>query len=293
MSTAARTVVGQVRDVLRDYGDGFTALAAAAGDTIGTLFYVEDVGDITPGMFLQIDDEVVRVGTTYPGGSPPSVSIARGQRGTTAATHISGSMVTLQPIWTNVEILRALNQAQDSAFPALYQSVDDSSTTIASGTYEYTVPVAMGYLCQVWVESGVGTGLYNMSRMWGRMTSTKIILEDANRYPGRKLRFVGYGRFSAMTLSGNLDAAFPDTIPNAIEYLVVKASSNLLKERQAALGRRDSFIGVTDSFQQAQPFMSTLSAKELDKHATSLMNQCRMPRIPEFVADPSRVYWRS
>lgn len=293
MATAARTVVNQVRDMLRDYGDGFTTLGAAVSDTNGTLFYVDDVGDITPGQFLQVDDEIVLVSKKYEGGNPPSISVVRGQRGTTAATHSSGAMVTLSPIWSNVDILRAINQAQDSAFPALYQSVDDSTTSIATNTYEYTVPTTMHYLCQVWVETGVGTGLYNMSRMWNRMTATKILLEDANRYVGRKLRFVGYGKFDAATISGNLDTDFPDTNPNAIEFLVVKASANLLKGRQAALGRRDSFIGVTDSFQQAQPFMSTLSAKELDRHATSLLNQIRMPRIPEFLADPSRVYWRT
>jgi hypothetical protein len=292
MTTAARTVVNQVRDMLRDYGDGFTTLSTAVGAS-DVLAYVEEVGDIVIGTFLQIEDEVVLVSKTHPGGSPPSISIIRAQRGTTAATHAAGVLITFNPIWTNVEILRAVNQAQDSAFPSLYQTGDDSTTYVATDVYEYTVPSSIQYLCQAWVETGVGTGLYQMSRMWSRATATKILLEDADRYVGNRIRFIGYGRFSAMTLSGNIDADFPESNANAIEYLVVKATANLLKGRQATLGRRDSFVGVTDSFQQAQPFMSTLSAKELDKHALSLLNQVRMPRIPEFVADPARVYWRA
>lgn len=289
MATAARTLVNQVRDLLRDYGDGLTTLSASV-DASQTTWSVEDVAEMSPGMFLQVDDEVVLVHKTYPGGNPPTISVIRAQRSTTGATHASASVVTINPVWGNSEIIRAINQAQDSAFPALYQVVDDTSTAVATDTYEYTIPSTIGHLAHMQLEDGVGEGTYSLFGNWGRVTKAKIRISYPNEFVGRKLRFVGYGRFDAATLSGNLDTDFPDTNANAVEYLVVKATANLLYQRQGPLGKRDAFIGITDSFQTAQPFMSTLSASQFDKHALSLLKQVRMARIPEYLNNPGRSY---
>lgn len=289
MTTAARTLVNQVRDLLRDYGDGFTTLAAAISTTDGTTIYLASYEDVSPGMFLMIDDETMMVAAVYDS-TPPVATVVRAQRGSTGATHTSGTMVWYNQVWSNVDIVRALNQAQDSAFPSLYQVVDDTSLTVAQDTYEYAIPATVHYLCQVQLEDGTGLSTYSRFGGWGRVTKAKFKVEYPNEYVGRKLRCLGYGKFDAMTLSGNLDTDFPDSNSNALEYLVIKATANLLKQRQGPIGKRDGFVGVTDSFQTAQPFMSTLSASQFDKHADSLLKQVRMQRIPEYLNNPGRGY---
>jgi hypothetical protein len=199
--------------------------------------------------------------------------------------------VRIDPVYGQHEYLRALNQAQDSAFPSLYQVADSHSTAIAADTYVYDIPPTCLLLARVEIETST-SGVYEVSRQWDYQDNNTIIIENAGTIEtGRDIRFIGYGKFDAMTIAGNVDADFPDTNANAVEYLVVKACANLLRARQAPIARRDSFIGITDGFQAAQPFMSTLSAKDYEVQAKSLLKQIRMPRLPEYMSDPGRVYY--
>lgn len=288
MTTAARTLVDQVNDLLGDNGDGFTTLAAAVTTTDGTSVSLANIEDVTIGMYLLIDDEMVLV-TGLTQSNPPAATVVRAQRGTTGAIHSSGALVRFNPIWGPVDLLRALNQALDSVFPALYVAVQDTDDTLDDEQEEYPIPSTINHLTEVAIETSVD-GIYNTSRDWEYVTDSTIRIGDYYRYDGQTIRFTGYGKFDVMTLDGNMDSDFPDTNANALEYLVVKATSNMLKERQALIARRDAFVGITDSFQEGQPFMSALTARELDKHALELKKQIRMPRLPEYLPDPGRIY---
>jgi hypothetical protein len=290
MTTTASSLIEQVRSRLLDYGNGAVTLAAAVSDTTGTSVSLSDIADISKGLFIMVDNEMMEVLDTFEG-TPDTATVIRGSRGSTAATHSSGAIVRIEPVYGNHEYLRALNQAQDSSFPALYQVSDTHATAIAASTYEYAIPAACHLLARVEIETSTAD-IFEVSRNWGYQSENDIIIEDAGSYPaGRAIRFIGYGKFDAMTISGNLDTDFPETNANAIEYLVVKATANLLRGRQAPIARRDSFIGITDSFQQAAPFMSTLSANDYEKQAKSILKQVRMPRLEEYVSDPGRVYF--
>lgn len=288
MTTAARTLVNQVSDLLGNNGDGFTTLAAAVSTTDGTTVSLTSVEDVTVGMYILIDDEVMLVTALFDT-NPATATVVRGDRGTTGATHSSGALVILNPIWSTVDIVRALNQAQDAVFPSLYVAVQDTDDVMDDEQEEYPIPSTINHLTEVAIETSVD-GIYDTSRDWEYVTDSIIRIGKYVRYDGRTIRFTGYGKFDAMTLSGNLDSDFPDTNANAIEYLVIKATSNMLKERQALIGRRDAFVGITDAFQEGQPFMSALTARELDKHASELKKQIRMPRLPEYLPDPGRIY---
>lgn len=290
MTTTAASLIEQVRSRLLDYGNGAVTLAAAVSDTTSTTIYLSDVADINTGQFLMVDSELVEVTATYQG-TPDSAVVIRGSRGSTAATHSSGAVVRINPVFGQHEYLRFLNQAQDAAFPALYQLSDSHSTEIAADTYEYDIPAACHRLARVEIETST-SGVYEVNRQWGYQDNGTIIIENAACYEaGRDIRFIGYGKFDAMTLAGNLDSDFPDTNATAIEYLIVKACAHALRARQAPIARRDAFIGITDSFQNAQPFMSTLSAKDYELQAKSLLKTCTMPRLEEYLCDPARIYY--
>lgn len=290
MTTAALTLIERVRARLMDYGNGAVTLGAAVSDTTGTTVYVSSIADIAARQFLMVDNELLEVLETFETSSP-SITVVRGARGSTAATHTDGTVVRIDPVFGQNEYLRFLNQALDDSFPSLYSVSDVHTSTIAANTYEYDLPAACNRLARVEVATST-SGVYEVNRNWDYQDNNTIIIEDAGCITtGRAIRFIGYSKFDALTLAGNLDTDFPDTNENALEYLVVKAAARALRARQAPIARRDSFIGVTDSFQAAQPFMSTLSAKDYESQAKDILKQIRMPRIPEFASDPGRVYY--
>ncbi len=291
MSTTAASLIEQVRSRLLDYGNGTTTLAAAVSDTTSTSISLESIADLSPKQFLMIDSELVEVRATYEG-TPPTATVIRGARGSTAATHSDAAVVRIEPVFGNHEYLRFLNQALEASFPSLYSVGDDSTTSdITANQFEYDIPSTITKLARVEIETST-SGVYEVNRSWDYQDNNTIIIENAGCITaGRGIRFIGYTKFDAMTVSGNLDSDFPETNATAVEYLVVKAGAHALRARQAPIAKRDSFIGITDAWQQAQPFMSTLSAKDFENQAASLLKSCRMPRLPEYCSDPGRVYY--
>lgn len=290
MTTTASSLIEQVRSRLLDYGNGAVTLAAAVSDTTGTTISLSAITDIMPRQFLLIDNELAEVTATF-AGTPPTATVIRGARGSTAATHTSGAVVRIDPVYGNHEYLRFLNQALDASFPSLYSVSDSHLTTVATDTWEYDIPAACNILVRVEIETST-TDVFELNRGWNYQDHNTIILKDVSNYSvGRAIRFIGYSKFDAMTVSGNLDTDYPDGNATAIEYLVVKAVAHALRGRQAPIARRDSFLGITDSFQAAQPFMSTLSAKDYEQQAKSLLKQCRMVRLPEYLPDGISDYY--
>lgn len=290
MSTSASSLIEQVRSRLLDYGNGTTTLAAAVSDTTGTSVSLESIADIAPKQFLLVDNEMMEVRATYEG-TPATATVIRGARGSTAATHSSGAVVRIDPVFGNHEYLRFLNQALEFAFPSLYSRCDTAVQSIAADTYEYDIPTGCDKLVRVEIETSTA-GVYEVARQWDYQDEATIIIENAASIStGRSIRFIGYSKFDPMTISGNLDSDYPDTNAAALEYLVVKSSAHALRSRQAPIARRDGFVGITDQFQVSQPFMSTLSAKDYEQQAASILKQIRMPRLPEYASDPGRVYY--
>jgi hypothetical protein len=289
MTIAATTLIEKTRALLRDYGDLALTLGAAVTDTTGTSVTVSSADDISagPNTFALVDNEML--GITAANAGTEVLTVIRGARGSTAATHTNGALIRINPIWGNHEILDALNQAQDAAYPLLYKLVDDTSEEITADVWEYDLPSTIDTLVRVEIETST-SDVYVVSRNWTMQDTGAVLIEDAHaQSTGRKIRMVGMGRFSAMTLTGNLDSYYPtDAIPQ--RYLVLAAAGYLLQERQGPMAKRDSFIGITDSWQQAQPFMSATMGRDYIKQARDLLKQCQMPRLKEYQSAAGRAY---
>jgi hypothetical protein len=173
---------------------------------------------------------------------------------------------------------------------------DIANLTVVTDQYIYDVPSTTGVyvmdkLWRVEIESENNSGVYIPIRKWEMVDKYTFRIYDINTHSsGQVIKLVGTKPFAALTLAGNLDSDFPDTDDNATEYLVVAAMARLITDVQAQIARRDSFKGITDSFQNSQPFMSIATAKELQKDAQLLLKKCRMPLPKHYTSDPGRAY---
>lgn len=84
-------------------------LAAEVTDTTGqTITFTYGLGLIQPGAVIAVDLEVMHVWDVD--STAGTATVERGQYGSTAATHLIGSIVYVNPKWSKFAILRAINQ---------------------------------------------------------------------------------------------------------------------------------------------------------------------------------------
>jgi len=286
MTTTVSSLIVEIQDRLDDYGEGTTALSAAVSTTTGTTFSFDDTSVLKKGYWALVDNEVVEIM------DPDDGTVRRGARGSTAATHVDAAVVRVNVLFPPHRVLGALNAALDAAYPSLHELVNDITTlTVVTDQYNYAAPSTIEKLWRVEIESETNDGVYIPIRKWRMIDNANFRVYDINSHSsGQVIKCVGTAHFSDLTLSGNLDTDFPDTDHNAVEYLRKKAMSLLITDVQAQLARRDSFKGITDSFQNSQPFMSIATAKEMKKEAEELLKKAKMPLPQHFTPDPGMYY---
>ena len=287
MTTAATTLVERVRDLLEDYGDNATTLSAAVTDTTGTSFSITSGTEIDAGDYLNVDFEVVRVvsGTT-------TAVVVRGQRGSTAATHLNAAVVLVSPIYPSHRILNMLN----AALGKMTKIVTDSTTlTVVDDQYAYALPSTIDRLWRVEIENSDEGGEFFIMRNWEMQDGGAYFRIFGEYDTTRNIRCVGTSKFTALTGSTSLDTAFPDDNPNAINYLVMETAGQLLLQRQGKIASRDSFVGLSDSFGANYPDHSVRVARqylaEAERYRQLAIRQEPILQTPEApTQSPTRRY---
>ena len=254
MTTSATSLVNRVRDLLDDYGDNQTTITSAISSTSATTCDVASADDIDTGDYIEIDYECMRV----TGIATLTLTIVRGERGSTAATHLNAATVTVDPIYFSHRVLNNLN----AALGKLTKITTDATTLdVVEDQYAYTVPSTIDKLWRVEVENSDEEDQFFVIRNWEMLDGSKFRIfgtydED------RDIRCVGTSKFDTLTGSGNLDSDFPDGNPNAINYLIYETTGQLLLQRQAKIASRDSFVGLTDAFGANLPDHSVRTARQ-------------------------------
>lgn len=282
MATAASTLIQRTRRLLRDWpeGDATTASIAAGGTTL-------TVADTTIGYFkneiLELDQEAMAV-TSIASGT--TLTVRRGMRGTTAASHASGATVLINPSFSSVEIFDALNDGLDACFPLLYRPVATEYTGLDGSTYEFTLPtmsgigVAIPYLYQVEVKVA-GDLAFRTEKNWDVVRSEAPFLKF-RRAPdsGGTVRLRGYGPFTHMaTVASTLDTYFP---VQAEDVPVLFAASQMLMSGEAGRVRQDT--GAIDQREQAnRTGSSSAAADRLLQRAYKRLQDGAMPPMPRHV----------
>lgn len=291
MTTSAANLVERVRDLLDDYGDAYTVLAAAVTTTNETVFTLDSADGITEGDWLSVECETCRVLDGVATGVPYTVNVRRAQRGSTASTHTLGAVVISNPRYPGNRILTFLN----GALAKLGKVVKDAATlTVVDSQYVYEVPSAIDTVYRIEIESSSEVGEFFVMRKWEMVDATHFRIFGS--YPDtRNICVVGRSKFTAMTPAGSLDSSFPDDNENALNYVIYEAVGQMLMARQAKIAGRDSFEGMTDAFAQSQPDQSMQTARyylaEAKKFRRLAMADCPILQVPQSPTQhPTRYY---
>jgi hypothetical protein len=110
---ARRYLMSTVRDQLN-----VLTTTVGTSDTTWTLTY--DVSGITAGDYLSIGLEVVYVWSVNTANT--QVTVQRAMRGSTAAAHTSGALITVNPRFSDFAIFNALNSDLDDLSPSLFKT---------------------------------------------------------------------------------------------------------------------------------------------------------------------------
>jgi len=287
MATTVLSLVEEIRDQLGDYGEAVTALSSQLAAAATTAAVASSSGFEANG-FAYCGFEALEVSATGTG----SLTVRRGARGTTDALHASGSIVRYNLTWGNHLILSKMNEALDAAYPSLYSLVEDPDTLVTvADQYLYELPTTIDKLYRVEVESESTDGIYVPCNAWELLDKTHIRVFDINQYTvGRKINLVGIAPFSNGTATGNLDSDYPITDGSAKGYLMAETMGRLLMVPQARIARRDSFLGKTDGWDSAQPYMSMAVAREYMKQAKEFLLKARMPLPAHSIPNPGRSF---
>jgi hypothetical protein len=263
-----------------DYG--ITDTLSVSLSSSATSMTVADSSIYSPRWNVQIDNELMYV-KSLP--SATVVGLSRGHMGTTAATHVVSSQITIQPAFANVEYLDAINAGLEASFPALYKPVAQEYTGLAAETYEYELPDMTGlsipipYVYRLEIKDS-GDTVFGTVRNWDVIRSATPILKFGRALVGGgTLRVLGFGPFAPLGASDSLDAFFP---ANAEDFLVEYACQRLLASGEARRVRQD--VGMPDSRENATRTGSGMAASNaLYSRANNLLSRAAMAPMPKHV----------
>jgi hypothetical protein len=291
MSTSLASLVDKVRDLLDDYGDTVTVLGAAVTDTTGTSITLDSSDAVSKGDWLSIDYETMLV-TDIATGPPYTATVRRGQRGSTAATHLIAASVIVGALYPGNRILQALN----GALGKMTKLVKDAATlTVTADTFTYAIPATIDTVRRIEIENSDEASQFFVMRDWEMYDSGYFrIFGDYDT--SRNIMVVGTSKFTGLTsTTTTIDSTYPDDNANAINFLLYEAAGQLLLQRQAKIAGRDSFEGMTDAFAQTVPDHSVRIARqylaEAERYRQMAIRQEPVLQAPVApVQNPGRVY---
>lgn len=279
MATAASTLIQRSRRFLGDWPeiDAVTASISSGGTTIS----VADATIYSAGWILQVDQEAMYVSS----GVGTTVTVRRGIRGTTAASHASASTVLVRPHFLDVEYLDALNAAIGASFPLLYQKVIDESLSTSATVYEYNVPTLTSlnapipFLSDIYFKES-GDLAFRLLRDWEVRRGATPLIKFRRYLPTGTLRVEGYGPIARLTSNADtLTSLFPS---NSEDALTTFAAQYLLASGEARRTREDT--GARDDRENAnRPGSAMAVSNTLYQRFQIQIRQAAMPPIPPHI----------
>jgi hypothetical protein len=293
-----RRVMSSMREETDELGTAVgatdTSLALASGQTLGS---------INPGGILQVDYELMLVN-----GAPATtaVPVQRGYLGSTATSHKAGSVLTVNPRFPAVDIVKAINEdIDDLSAPTngLYQAQEVTLTynPVIVG-YDFTdvnsgVPVdATGFidLLEVRVHD------YGPAQRWPSIPLSRCRVQkqaDMSVFPsGMALEFTG-GGYAGRPIRVQYMAAFTTPLVNPSDDVLGVTGLHTQAHDIPTLGatyRLMQFREIPRSFMEAQPQARKAQEVPVGSSLTAMKGvmQHRLDRIAAERTRLNRMYQR-
>lgn len=248
-ATTVASVVQRTRRFIRDWPD--QDVVSGSLTSSATSITVADATIYSPNWTIQMDTEAMIVRAA----ASTTLTVSRGAFGTTAATHAASTPVLINPGFTDLDILDALNGGIDACYPLIYKEViDESLTTDGSATYEYSIPSTVYSITEVGLKV-TGDVKFRKFRAWDVMRGSSPKLRLRRSPPPGTLRVRGFAPFDHLSLGGSLDALWP---VRAEQCLVLYAGQYL--GASGELGRVRFDRGLNDKREQANRVGSSMNA---------------------------------
>jgi hypothetical protein len=172
--------LGEINGYVRNQESVTIALNVVDADDLSIA--VDDASAISKGI-IEIDDELLYVkksiaasGTLQILGTT-SNQVGRGWRGTTATSHVSGSIVRNNPLFPRTQVKRALLETiKGMNFPVIKQTNFD----FTGSQYAYSLPSELEDITGVSWELPDSTGVWALIKRW--RIDTNYYDEDTNTY---------------------------------------------------------------------------------------------------------------
>lgn len=172
--------LGEINGYVRNQESVTVALNVVDSDDLSIA--VDDASAISKGI-IEIDDELLYVkksiaasGTLQILGTT-SNTVGRGWRGTTATSHVSGSVIRNNPLFPRTQVKRAiLETIKGMNFPVIKQTNFD----FTGSQYAYSLPSELEDITGVSWELPDSTGVWALIKRW--RIDTNYYDEDTNTY---------------------------------------------------------------------------------------------------------------
>lgn len=256
MTTAADLIASCKEYLYAGAHDPVNTLNGSHNTSVTTFTFNYELGAIREGAYLSVDLEIVYVVSA----SGSTATVIRAQRGTTAATHASGAVVTVNPKFSDFGILRELNnELADLSSPSngLFKATPVTLTyNAAVQGYDLTSAAAVLDILTVHAET-VGPAKawpeitkYRLKRNFetGDFASTFAIVLYESGQAGRDIRVTYSGPFTALAAVGDdvqsvagLPATANDIPPlgAALRLLAVREAQRNFNESQPTTRRAE------------------------------------------------------
>lgn len=243
---------------------------------------------------IDVDQETMLITNAANPGT--TLTVIRGIRGSTAATHAAGADILMDPNFYAMDIIDAINMGIDACWPFFYQLTLDTSVTSTDSTYEYAIPNMPGtYAGGATIQIPVMTKLeilqtsdltYRELRRWQIVVaqdgSRKFKLRTAEPALGT-FRVTGFGPFPHLT---NDTDTLDESWPKGAQYLpALYAAAHLLMSAEAGRDRAD-FEGVDRREEANRAGISLQTGQQLYQRWMREVLQNAMPPIRRHFQQP-------
>lgn len=235
--TTVGTIIEQVRgEILGQRREELDILNGNINDSVTSLTSTDATAGLLAKARIEIDLEEMYVRSV----SGTTVTVLRGQFGSTAASHTSGAVITINPKFSRFRILRAINdelRSLSSPENGLFK-ISEQNITFVAGTYAYNLASAtdvIGSTARVnykvpgseklWPEAEVEI-LRGMDT--SEFASGFAVKVPEGAYPGQPMRVRYRTKFTSLTTTSQditTDGGLPDS---CADILVLGAMARLV-----------------------------------------------------------------